>query len=102
MKYGIDDNTGGDALTEEEEVVLDEVKSVLWEKIGALMEAGGFESAEVFNFKMQTWVQHEALTRPSAVRSVVLLASNQIQARFYLVMSLAAAESASNGDVIGS
>lgn len=89
-------------INDAERAVLDEVKAKLWEKVGEIMEAGGCSSQADFDFKMQTWVEHEARERPEGERALVLLASEQIQQRFYTVMGAALGESEKCEDVADS
>ena len=77
------------AINDAERAVLEQVKAKLWKKVGEIMEAGGCSSQADFDFKMQTWVEHEARERPEGERALVLLASEQIQQRFYTVMGAA-------------
>jgi hypothetical protein len=86
------------ALNEGQIKELDDIKDKLWKRIDELMNGEGYESEEKFNFKMQTWVEYEARTRPTAARELVLIGAQLIQRRFYTV--IAAAIRSDSGEVI--
>jgi hypothetical protein len=80
------------ALNEGQVRELDSIKESLWNRIDELMQGEGYGDEASFNFKMQTWVEYEARTRPAACRELVLVAAPLIQRRFYTVMAAAMRE----------
>ena len=74
-------------LTERDNAKIDEYKANLWARVNELMENDDYTNQADFDFKLSAWVQHLCIVEPVKYRELILQASDEIQVRFYMVLS---------------
>jgi len=75
-------------LNEPEHALIEQYKASLWARVNELMLSDDYSSQDDFDFKLSAWVQHLCIVSPVDDRGWIEQASDEIQVRFYAVLSV--------------